>query len=94
MPGWIRQLMEWGVLWVQLNSAPWHSHSPRVDKGRSAGQNEKASQYEIPASPELFLSLVPEWRNWQTRYVQVVVIARSWRFESSLGHQLFNHLGR
>jgi hypothetical protein len=32
--------------------------------------------------------IVPEWRNWQTRCVQVAVIARSWRFESSLGHQV------
>jgi hypothetical protein len=31
-----------------------------------------------------------EWRNWQTRYVQVVVIARSWRFKSSLAHQYFH----
>ena len=28
-----------------------------------------------------------EWRNWQTRYVQVVVAARLWRFKSSLAHQ-------
>jgi hypothetical protein len=31
-------------------------------------------------------SKVPRWRNWQTRYVQVVVVARPWRFESSPGH--------
>src|SRR6266436_7802633 len=29
---------------------------------------------------------VPEWRNWQTRCVQVAVLAREWRFESSFGH--------
>ena len=38
-----------------------------------------------------FLTLVPEWRNWQTRCVQVAVIARSWRFESSLGHQFLKN---
>ena len=31
--------------------------------------------------------LVPEWRNWQTRQVQDLVLAREWRFESSFGHQ-------
>jgi hypothetical protein len=30
---------------------------------------------------------LPEWRNWQTRYVQVVVLAREWGFESLFGHQ-------
>src|SRR5277367_6043862 len=36
---------------------------------------------------------VPRWRNWQTRYVQVVVVARPWRFESSPGHHpLPNHV--
>ena len=32
---------------------------------------------------------VPEWRNWQTHCVQVAVLAREWRFESSFGHQFF-----
>jgi hypothetical protein len=31
-------------------------------------------------------ALVPEWRNWQTRQVQDLVLAREWRFESSFGH--------
>ena len=31
---------------------------------------------------------VPEWRNWQTRQVQDLVLAREWRFESSFGHQI------
>src|SRR5580698_1661626 len=30
---------------------------------------------------------VPKWRNWQTRMVQVHVLARVWRFKSSLRHQ-------
>jgi hypothetical protein len=30
---------------------------------------------------------VPEWRNWQTRMVQVHVLARVWGFESLLRHQ-------
>jgi hypothetical protein len=33
-------------------------------------------------------ALVPEWRNWQTRQVQDLVLAREWRFESSFGHQI------
>ncbi len=28
----------------------------------------------------------PEWRNWQTRMVQVHVHASGWRFKSSLGY--------
>src|SRR6476646_3734144 len=31
---------------------------------------------------------VPKWRNWQTRVVQVHVLARVWGFESLLRHQL------
>jgi hypothetical protein len=31
---------------------------------------------------------VPEWRNWQTRMVQVHVLARVWGFESLLRHQM------
>ncbi len=30
--------------------------------------------------------LMPKWRNWQTRMVQVHVGAIPWKFESSLGH--------
>jgi hypothetical protein len=32
------------------------------------------------------IKTVPEWRNWQTRQVQDLVLAREWRFESSFGH--------
>jgi hypothetical protein len=32
-------------------------------------------------------SPVPKWRNWQTRVVQVHVLARVWGFESLLRHQ-------
>ena len=32
---------------------------------------------------------VPKWRNWQTRVVQVHVLARVWGFESLLRHQDF-----
>jgi hypothetical protein len=38
--------------------------------------------------------VVPEWRNWQTRCVQVAVLAREWRFESSFGHQIFTIYNR
>src|SRR5689334_4861945 len=31
---------------------------------------------------------MPKWRNWQTRMVQVHVLARVWGFESLLRHQL------
>src|SRR5258707_487267 len=31
-------------------------------------------------------ALVPEWRNWQTRQVQDLVLAREWRVESSFWH--------
>lgn len=30
----------------------------------------------------------PRWRNWQTRYLEVVVLETGWRFESSPGHCL------
>jgi hypothetical protein len=33
---------------------------------------------------------VPKWRNWQTRMVQVHVLARVWGFESLLRHQIFS----
>ena len=39
-----------------------------------------------------FLLVVPEWRNWQTRQVQDLVLAREWRFESSFGHHQFSGL--
>ena len=32
---------------------------------------------------------VPKWRNWQTRMVQVHVLARVWGFESPPRHQRF-----
>ncbi len=31
-------------------------------------------------------SHLPEWRNWQTRKIQVLVQVTGWRFKSSLGH--------
>ena len=46
------------------------------------------------------LKRVPKWRNWQTRMVQVHVLARVWGFESLLRHQssanllTINDLGR
>src|SRR5258708_25222947 len=35
------------------SDTPWQSHAGRVDKGLSAGQNEKASLKWIPVLPEL-----------------------------------------
>ena len=35
------------------------------------------------------MCVVPKWRNWQTRVVQVHVLARVWGFESLLRHQSF-----
>src|ERR1700730_4075124 len=40
-------------------------------------------------APGNLLLLVPKWRNWQTRMVQVHVLARVWGFESLLRHQIF-----
>ena len=40
----------------------------------------------------LELCLVPKWRNWQTRVVQVHVLARVWGFESLLRHQPIPHI--
>ena len=37
----------------------------------------------------LLAIIVPKWRNWQTRVVQVHVLARVWGFESLLRHQIF-----
>ena len=33
--------------------------------------------------------LLPKWRNWQTRMIQVHVVETPWKFESSLGHVIF-----
>ena len=43
------------------------------------------------ATPAMGASLVPcsltrEWRNWQTRRIQVPVPARAWGFKSPLAH--------
>src|SRR3546814_6271801 len=32
---------------------------------------------------------VARWRNWYTHQLQVLAVARPWRFESSSGHHLF-----
>jgi hypothetical protein len=60
----------------------------RVDKPGSERQNRDAIR---PAARHVSdacrLPVVPEWRNWQTRQVQDLVLAREWRFESSFGHQ-------
>ena len=40
----------------------------------------------------LFACTVPKWRNWQTRVVQVHVLARVWGFESLLRHQKFRNV--
>ena len=37
-------------------------------------------------SPPEHSSDLPRWRNWQTRQLEGLVAARSWRFESSSGH--------
>jgi hypothetical protein len=41
----------------------------------------------LPIQPIALDCIVPEWRNWQTRMVQVHVLARVWGFESLLRHQ-------
>ena len=65
-----------------------------LTKSRAAGRMKRPHYQCDSAVPGAhFLTLVPEWRNWQTRCVQVAVIARSWRFESSLGHQFSGKSG-
>src|SRR5712691_282280 len=53
------------------------------NRGRSLTKPDAAGTIKMPR----FAALVPEWRNWQTRQLQELVLAREWRFESSLGHQ-------
>ncbi len=47
----------------------------KFDTGHSALENGMAHQH------------MRMWRNWQTRMVQVHVLAREWRFKSSHPHQ-------
>ena len=54
--------------------APLPAHSRAV----RALDKAPAIPYNIPCKPE--------WRNWQTRYVQGVVAVGSWEFESPLRH--------
>jgi hypothetical protein len=35
------------------------------------------------------LSCAREWRNWQTRWLQVPVLARAWGFKSPLAHTIY-----
>src|SRR5690554_3393007 len=50
------------------------------DIDRSAGR--------LKRSPAVIISLsLREWRNWQTRTVQVRVPVRAWGFKSPLAHQ-------
>jgi hypothetical protein len=53
---------------------------------RCSERMRSLAQSDLARSMLQSLSL-PEWRNWQTRYVQVVVLAREWGFESLFGHQ-------
>jgi hypothetical protein len=57
-------------------------------------QFQQQSNLKITARPALRAGLlpVPKWRNWQTRMVQVHVLARVWGFESLLRHQLQSYL--
>jgi hypothetical protein len=61
----------------------------RVDKPGSERQNRDAIRPAARCFTCCGLPVVPEWRNWQTRQLQELVLAREWRFESSFGHQ--NH---
>ena len=46
--------------------------------------NGMTGQVSVAFSAPAFT--VPKWRNWQTRMVQVHVLARVWGFESLLRH--------
>ncbi len=50
------------------------SPQPRIDK--------------LPPAYILLLSQLPKWRNWQTRYVQGVVLFGECGFDSHLRHHL------
>jgi hypothetical protein len=69
----------------------WHLSigAARVDKPGSERQNRDAIRPAACCFTCCGLPVVPEWRNWQTRQLQELVLAREWRFESSFGHQ--NH---
>ena len=41
----------------------------------------------LSSSGQSFSPFVRKWRNWQTRKPQELVLAREWRFKSSLPHQ-------
>ena len=62
-----------------------------LTKHRAPGKMKKPRCAITPQSDRgQRTALVPEWRNWQTRQVQDLVLAREWRFESSFGHQNFS----
>src|ERR1039458_1187214 len=39
-------------------------------------------------APAAIVSATGEWRNWQTRRIQVPVSARTWGFKSPLAHEI------
>ena len=60
-------------------------HGRRLDSA-----TDPSFRNEVPRGTLFFSS--GEWRNWQTRRIQVPVIARSWGFKSPLAHQGFRPL--
>jgi hypothetical protein len=62
--------------------AAWPSGKAWVCKTLIPGSNPGA------ASRKFLFSAMRTWRNWQTRKIQVLVVARLWGFKSLRPHQV------
>ncbi len=90
---WILRYAQNGTLYFGKDRAsdPTSFNGPRslgtaaVDSCRRRCMIEEYRSFNRPV--ERFLQM-PKWRNWQTRMVQVHVLARVWGFESLLRHQI------
>jgi hypothetical protein len=58
-------------------------YNPFASKAEKGDRNKVRCGISCPAFT------APKWRNWQTRMVQVHVLARVWGFESPPRHQRF-----
>src|SRR5260221_965244 len=71
-----------------MEESPAPSPSPALFATVGRGRALALTKQKVAGKMNLLrkTALVPEWRNWQTRQVQDLVLAREWRFESSFGH--------